>query len=865
MQSNAAMRRLQTAKIELAMLLAASISCVAVLTFGIAATKEHVPSAPGAGPVFAAALLAGGISLAVILLGTALFVTRRKLRAALAEAKALRLNLATAESLVKAEPQTLVYWEQGQGLRIVTQTLNDVPGLPANQGELMRFGMWLDASSARTLKAALDTLFSDGRAFNIILKTIAGGHLEADGRAAGGRAILRLRDIAGYKRDVSAIIDKHNGLARDVRAGRALLNALPNPAWLRDNAGRLTWVNAAYVKAVEAKDATEVINGQIELLDSRHRRLLEKALAANSSYTGRLPLISSGVLKAHSVIAVNLGDAVAASAIDVADLETAQGELERQIAAYDRTLDRVGTAVAVFNRDQVLTFFNQAYVRLWQHDEAWLKSKPSDRAILDRLREKERLPVVGHFRDWQQKLLSTYTTGAGQEDWWHLPDGRMLHVVAEQRPDGGVTYLYNDETEKIDLESRVKSLSGVQSETLNSLKEGVAVFATDGRLQLHNPAFASIWKLSPRRLSEAPHIDEFTRDARVLFDDPDVWQKIFEAVTSFNDERQPFEGQMVRPDESVVDYAVTPLPDGATLLTFADVTDAHLAERALVERNEALEATARIKNRFIGTMSYELRTPLTNIIGFSEFLTSGVPGPLNDKQHEYLNDISSSSTTLLAIIDGILDLANIDAGAVELKMEPMKSQAVIDHALADIMEAASRAELTLDIAIADDAHEFTADEARVEQVLRNLLSNAVGFSKPGGVVQVTCWREAHYIAFSVEDHGPGIPKEQLQRVFERFESRSHGSKHRGAGLGLSIVKSLVDLHGGDITIDSEVGRGTLVTVRFPDLAVARPDVAADGTDERHPAALLTATRDGEQAAADVTFLDYPAGKRSRPQ
>jgi signal transduction histidine kinase len=277
-----------------------------------------------------------------------------------------------------------------------------------------------------------------------------------------------------------------------------------------------------------------------------------------------------------------------------------------------------------------------------------------------------------------------------------------------------------------------------------------------------------------------------------------------------------------------------------------------------------LEATARIKNRFIGTMSYELRTPLTNIIGFSEFLTSTVPGPLNEKQREYLDDISSSSKTLLAIIDGILDLANIDAGAVELKVESVKAQDVIDHAIASFMDAAARAELTLDIAIAEDAHDLTADASRVEQVLRNLLSNAIGFSKPGGTVQITCWHEADYVAFSVEDWGPGIPKEQLARIFDRFESRSHGSKHRGAGLGLSIVKSLVDLHGGDIKIDSEVGRGTLVTVRFPDLAPARLGTVDYDTDRqvsalRDAAQKDTLRKDGEPAAADDTSLDRTAG------
>jgi signal transduction histidine kinase len=149
---------------------------------------------------------------------------------------------------------------------------------------------------------------------------------------------------------------------------------------------------------------------------------------------------------------------------------------------------------------------------------------------------------------------------------------------------------------------------------------------------------------------------------------------------------------------------------------------------------------------------------------------------------------------------------------------------VVDTAVLGVHDRASRARLNLDIAIADDAVEFIADEARVRQVLYNLLSNAIGFSKPGDTISVSVRREAGMMAFAVEDKGVGIPKDQQQRVLERFESRSQGSKHRGAGLGLSIVKSLVELHGGSMSLESEPGRGTRVTVRFPESGVRRPEV-----------------------------------------
>src|SRR5262252_1680423 len=732
------------------------------------------------------------------------------------EVAELRKSLLTAEAIIKAEPQALVFWEQGLGVRVMTHTLATIPGLPQQHGELLRFGRWLDLASAQELKRGLDALFADGRPFSSLLKTSAGGHVEADGRAAGGRAILRLRDVAGRKLDLARILDQHRRLVRDTLAGRTLLDALPMPAWLRAADGRLQWVNEAYVKAVEAGSEAEVRERQIELLETRQRVAVAAALGKGLAYRERLHIISAGARKAHDVVVLPLEGASVGAAIDVAALETAQGDLARHVAAYERTLDRVATGVAIFGPDQRLTFFNEAYRALWQLDADWLATKPSDGELLDRLRELSRLPEVVNYRDWKAKILAGYKTGTEYEDWWHLLDGRTIHVVSAQRPDGGLTYLYDDATERFALESRYNALIDAQRETLDNLKEGVAVFATDGRLKLFNSAVPQIWRLPRSTLKEGPHIDEIIAQCSQLYDDMATWARVSRAVTGISDRRHPVGGQMLRPDHSVIDFAVSPLPDGATLITFVDVTDSKRYEQTLIERNEALVAADRLKSQFISHVSYELRTPLTNIIGFSELLSSPRTGELNNKQREYLNDISASSRTLLAIINDILDLATIDAGALELKLAPIKAKDVVDTAILGVRDRAHRARLNLDIAIAEDADEFVADEARVRQVLYNLLANAIGFSKPSDTISVTVRREAGMMAFTVEDKGVGIPKDQQQRVLERFESRSQGSKHRGAGLGLAIVKSLVELHGGTMSLESEPGQGTRVTVRFPE-------------------------------------------------
>ena len=176
---------------------------------------------------------------------------------------------------------------------------------------------------------------------------------------------------------------------------------------------------------------------------------------------------------------------------------------------------------------------------------------------------------------------------------------------------------------------------------------------------------------------------------------------------------------------------------------------------------------------------------------------------------------------------------------VQVLVAPVDVHAVLEAAILGVREAALRTRLTLNIAVAEDANRFIADEARVRQVLYNLLSNAVGFSKPGGAIHVTCNRADGMIIFTVADQGVGIPKDQQWRMFERFESRSQGSGHRGAGIGLSIVKSLVELHGGTVSMESEPGLGTSVSVHLPEQG--RPvDASEPPVSQAGPSGLLSA-------------------------
>jgi signal transduction histidine kinase len=498
-----------------------------------------------------------------------------------------------------------------------------------------------------------------------------------------------------------------------------------------------------------------------------------------------------------------------------AEVATRSSTAKKTSEASFRGFDRLATAFAVFDAEQRLDNFNQAFVQLWQLDAEWLAGHPKDGEILDRLRLARRLPEKADYQDWKRSWLSAYGSNTEADEVWHLPDGRTVHVIADRAAGGGVTYFYEDVTERIALESRYNALIDVQGETLDTLREGVAVFGPDGRLRLHNSALASIWRLNPLRLESEPHIDEIVNWCRVLHDAPEEWERVKAAVTAIASERCPYESQLNRLDGSVIACCALPLPDGGTLLTFNDISDAKRAERALIERAEALEEADRIKTTFIQHVSYELRTPLTNIIGFTELLGSPFAGELSGKQREYLDDISLSGRTLLSIIDDILDLATIDAGSFELKTSTVKVRDVIDAAAHGLRERLKQSSVELQISIAPDVDTLVADGRRVTQILYNVLSNAIGSSPQGEAVVLNCSRDLSRLAFTVEDKGCGIPSEYQPFVFDRFESRTLGSRRRGAGLGLALVKSLVELHGGTVALASEPGRGTWVRVLLP--------------------------------------------------
>ena len=387
----------------------------------------------------------------------------------------LEVQLNEAETAIAAEAHVLVIWRgrAGEPDRVLG-SMHGTAQVPENATALMDLPSWLEPDSAETLAEAINALRETGASFNIGIRTHGNELLEADGRTAGGFATLRLRPLAGQRREVTELAYDARKLSKQVERLSAVLDASPLPIWLRDGEEKLIWVNQAYVRAVDAPDSGTVLRGGIDIFsEAKIDRIRANSKAG---CRGRTHTIINGAMRALDIYEIDLVGGRAGFAIDMSALEEAERELDRHIKAHASTLNKLDTAIAIFGPDQRIRFYNAAYAALWPIDGAWLDTSPTDGEILDRLRAQRCIPEQANYREWRNRQLSAYTTLEVRENWWYLPDGRSLHVVCEQHPFGGVTYLYENATKEIQLESRYNSLIGVQRETLDNLEEGVALF-----------------------------------------------------------------------------------------------------------------------------------------------------------------------------------------------------------------------------------------------------------------------------------------------------------------------------------------------------------------------------------------------------
>jgi signal transduction histidine kinase len=504
-------------------------------------------------------------------------------------------------------------------------------------------------------------------------------------------------------------------------------------------------------------------------------------------------------------------------------------------------LDNIIVGIEVYDADLRLLLFNRRYIDMFAYPPDFLRPGLKYEDILrfnaDRGEYGAGDPEA-HIRVRLARARDCLERSSRHE---HVrSDGTVIALRQGPVPGGGFIGIYTDITERKRSEAAARENTDILQAAVDNMADGVRVFDKDLRLRAWNQRafelfgfpdefarigtpYATFLDFSLQRGDYKGGFEE-TRDEKI--------QRARQVV----DRR----GEQTLPNGRIIEKRRNPMPDGGFISIYFDVTKRKGTERALaqkaqelaeaveerkrahievLEAKERAELANRAKSEFLANMSHELRTPLNAIIGFAEMMETEVMGPIGrDCYRDYARDIKNSGTHLLAIIGDILDISKIEAGKISLEESVVDLPRVIQACVKLIEERATAAAIVLASEIAPDLPPIRADERKLKQILINLLSNAVKFTPAGGRVTIGAHADgARGIAIVIADTGIGIAADDIPKALSPFTQLDNSMSRRfeGTGLGLPLADSLTRLHGGTLTLASDVMRGTTVTVALP--------------------------------------------------
>ncbi|HEX4026587.1 MAG TPA: PAS-domain containing protein [Rhizomicrobium sp.] len=416
----------------------------------------------------------------------------------------------------------------------------------------------MDCPQAGKAIRAIDGLAEEGAPFTLAIRTDE-GNLTLRGMPVAGRAVLYI------SREVTPDNQERY---------REILDVLPIPVWMRGPGQAIAWANRAFLSVMGLASLEDAVTANAAL-EWSERDLTIRALQSRQAVECRASVIVKGEARVFSMGLSPMNDtSVAGFATDVTDFVRMESRLQLVSDAQEDMIEHIPFAVATFDSDRRLAGFNHAYADMWELPRAWLETHPAYSDILDRLRDRRRLPEQRSFPEWKAAQLQIFGSAERRcEEFWHLPNGKSIRIVIQPHLAGGVFVLFQDITDRLRLESSLNLLTQVQKATLDTLDEGIAIFGTDGRLVLHNALFAGMWKLSEDELGGQPHFAEIANICTTRIGRDGIWGIVSCGVNSATPESFGEWGKTRRADGRIISLSLSRLPNGATVVTFTDLTD----------------------------------------------------------------------------------------------------------------------------------------------------------------------------------------------------------------------------------------------------------------------------------------------------
>lgn len=705
--------------------------------------------------------------------------------------------------------QGAIFWILKSGSEGYTPELRlTMPTLPQGAGTPYAQLLTLfDGEDKNVLDNAVRALRRDGEGFEIVVASLDGRIFDV----TGTRVFQSVKDGKDPFADLVNFMDRtrvyqHLGSLEDQgreqeslnKSLSALINAVPFPMWIRRQNLSLAMTNKAYQIAVGNEEGAEIAR---TLADADGKALARHVLKNGEAAAKQGNLVMAGKRRYVEVVERPFPDQALGemrSYLSIGYLRdlTQMAEFQRQLATiekgHEKVLEMMVDAIAIYGPDKRLSFFNSAFSDIWGVERAFLSRRPNISEILDRLRQKRTFPEFANFRDYKTGLEKLFTSLVDtQEELLHLPDGRSIRQRISPHPAGGLLFLYEDVSENLQLVSSYNTLLQVQRETMDKLKEAVGVYGSDGRLKVSNPVYRRLWNLPEKLedLEEEYHLSDVLEKNQHLYDGEN-WVETKYSLLKTLLKREYREHRLSRRDRLILDMAVVPLPDGAVLHRYMDVTDQLKVERALRERNEALESAEKMRSDFLMNVSYALRTPLTTLMGYADLLA------LEKNHPEFTKHIQSASQTLNDLVNDVIDLATIQAGKRPFICLSLNLQKTVEESL-DIF---SNVPLRINL---DEPIQIIADAGAVKQAIRLWIRHTRDHLGREGEITILSEHFENSAALIIEDTG-----------FTFREEDRRASQGARAALGLPLLSALMHGMGGEMSLEHPP-RGTRLILSFP--------------------------------------------------
>jgi signal transduction histidine kinase len=570
-----------------------------------------------------------------------------------------------------------------------------------------------------------------------------------------------------------------------------ILDALPVYVWQKDKDLKITYCNKAYASAVESTRDYVVANN-IKLISPSRKDSIYVDQSLYSSKPKKLNerVVINGERRLLQItetpfIADNLSTGIA---IDITDKEELQKEYDRYKKQTEETLDNISVPIAIFDEKTVLVFANEAMIKLFSVEglDLYKNCKFSD--LIDHFLSNGSIIAVTDALEYKGKVTKLFSTIVEP---YHasvnLRNGDTMSVTISPNRGGGLIFMFEDISDRVALKREVSSISAVQKETLDHLKEGVVVFGSDNRAKITNPSL----------------------DLQLLIS----------RLISMFEQRKGFSDTMTLSSGKTINYSYVPLPAGLNLVRFLDVTDSANLEKILKEKTEIVSQISKLKSSLVANISYEVAAPLNTITGFSEILYNKYFGDLNEKQMEYCRGIMKSIEGLTEVVDAVISLAKIDSEQVRLKYEEVNLLSFINNIIELFATRAMVENIELKTDFKDSDITVFIDETSMRQAISQIISKSIKMTPAKGKIIISAKIDKsneNYFDLIIKDTSVGFSEEELDKLRKVLsENVEIETSDTPAEFGLTLANKIIKLHNGNMSIDSVKGKGTTISCKVP--------------------------------------------------